>query len=492
MKRAFIIGVLFAAGSATAVPQQMVYEGYLTDLADRPFEGSITLELTLHPRSSGDETLWSEEIAGLEVRGGYFSLRIGERNPLPASLFEDDDLYLGIRVDGGEILPRAQLASVAFARRSGQADDVAGRNIHPNSVTIGDRVVIDENGRWLGDPTGLTGPRGEPGEIGPQGERGANGADGEPGVAGLNGENGAAGIIGERGATGETGAQGIRGAQGATGPPGATGERGAQGLVGERGPQGDRGIVGDRGVIGPAGAVGAQGTTGDRGAQGDLGPEGSRGLQGAEGATGVRGPTGATGAAGATGATGPVGARGAAGTSYVHWGIASCPGGAEMVYAGVAAGGAHNHGGSGANTLCLPNNPQHRDFHDSDHNGALVYGIEFETSSYGLSHLSGHQNRDAVCAVCWVPDRSHTLMIPGRYDCLQGWTEAYDGQLMASHYTQTKSEFVCVARNPTLAGSASNNNGGLWYPTEVECGSLNCGATGYRQNRELSCVVCTR
>lgn len=144
----------------------------------------------------GDETLWSEEIAGPEVRGGYFSLRIGERNPLPASLFDDDDLYLGILVDGGEIRPRAQLASVAFARRSGQAEDVAGRNVHPNSVTIGDRVVIDENGSWLGDPTGLTGPRGEPG---------------------VAGEKGAAGIIGERGATGETDAQGIRGAQGSTG-----------------------------------------------------------------------------------------------------------------------------------------------------------------------------------------------------------------------------------------------------------------------------------
>ena len=28
-----------------------------------------------------------------------------------------------------------------------------------------------------------------------------------------------------------------------------------------------------------------------------------------------------------------------------------------------------------------------------------------------------------------------------------------------------------------------------WYPTETECGTLDCGAT-YRQNRELTCAVC--
>ena len=56
-----------------------------------------------------------------------------------------------------------------------------GEDIHPNSVSINDTEVINSNGQWVGDPTGLRGPQGE------------QGAQGEPGVPGVAGEIGPAG-----------------------------------------------------------------------------------------------------------------------------------------------------------------------------------------------------------------------------------------------------------------------------------------------------------
>lgn len=44
------------------------------------------------------------------------------------------------------------------------ADDVFGKDINPASVPIGGTIpVIDSNGQWIGDPTGLIGPGGTPG-----------------------------------------------------------------------------------------------------------------------------------------------------------------------------------------------------------------------------------------------------------------------------------------------------------------------------------------
>src|SRR5512137_354553 len=63
-------------------------------------------------------------------------------------------------------------------------------------------VVIDSQGKWVGDPTGL---------IGPQGLQGVQGVKGETGDKG------------DKGATGDTGAAGAAGAMGAPGvqgPPG--------------------------------------------------------------------------------------------------------------------------------------------------------------------------------------------------------------------------------------------------------------------------------
>ena len=43
--------------------------------------------------------------------------------------------------------------------------DVLNKHIHLNRVSIGERLVIDENGQWVGDIAGLQGVPGEPGAI---------------------------------------------------------------------------------------------------------------------------------------------------------------------------------------------------------------------------------------------------------------------------------------------------------------------------------------
>lgn len=144
-------------------------------------------------------------------------------------------------------------------------------------VVDGYGVVINENGEWVGDPTGLAGPVGD---MGPQGEQGPVGPVGAAGPQGPQGIVGSAGADGPQGAQGPQGPQGPQGAMGAVGLVGADGDPGP---VGNQGPPGEQGAVGPKGVDGPQGAPGPQGPAGPAGPQGDQGGQGPMGPMGLTG-----------------------------------------------------------------------------------------------------------------------------------------------------------------------------------------------------------------
>ncbi|MDZ4846623.1 MAG: hypothetical protein SH857_13870 [Chitinophagales bacterium] len=178
---------------------------------------------------------------------------------------------------------------------------------------------------------------------------------------------------------------------------------------------------------------------------------------------------------------------------FTNWGRPDCPATSSLVYTGTVGGSSHDQSGSGFNTLCLSRTPNFVDFNDANHNGALIYGLEYEIGGYGVSNLGGvaassFQDREAECAVC-IATATTMLMVPGTVVCPSGWTQQYWGYLMSVHYSQWSTEFVCVHNSATLYGSTSNSNGDLWYPVEAEICALRAP---YIANRELTCSVCTK
>lgn len=178
--------------------------------------------------------------------------------------------------------------------------------------------------------------------------------------------------------------------------------------------------------------------------------------------------------------------------SYTRWGRNSCPDGADLIYKGFAASGYYNAGGI-SSALCLTDDPKFAigAVNDGDQNGAVLYGTEYETSGFGIASLKPLQDKDVPCAVC-LKQVSLTLMIPGTNQCPAGWHEEYEGYLMGPYYSYGRGEAVCVDINAeeSLLSSDANDNGNLWYPTEAQCGALPCPP--YANNRELSCVVCSK
>ncbi len=182
--------------------------------------------------------------------------------------------------------------------------------------------------------------------------------------------------------------------------------------------------------------------------------------------------------------------------SYIRWGRKTCPESASLIYKGYAASGAYNHMGGISSNVCLTDNPvfANEAVDDGNQDAALLYGTEYETASYGIEPLKGLHDFEAPCAVC-LKQAAVSLMIPGTTQCPADWNKEYEGYLMGTRYNQSSThEVACVDVDPEKVkesdSAATNENGNLWYPTEAECGALPCPP--YVQNRELSCVVCTK
>ncbi|XP_052768798.1 uncharacterized protein LOC128209031 [Mya arenaria] len=183
------------------------------------------------------------------------------------------------------------------------------------------------------------------------------------------------------------------------------------------------------------------------------------------------------------------------GSVYTRWGKSSCPGnGTETIYTGLVAGAHYTHTGGAANYLCLTQQPSWNKYNDEEQAGGLVYGAEYEFDLRSRSYFFGREitNEDPPCAVCRT-ERPTVIIIPGSRQCLDGWTMEYHGYLSSGYYGHAAAtEFVCLDVDPEIiSGGKSDNNGKLFYFTEVRCGSSSL-CPPYVNGRELSCVVCSK
>ena len=111
--------------------------------------------------------------------------------------------------------------------------------------------------------------------------------------------------------------------------------------------------------------------------------------------------------------------------------------GAELLYAGRAAGSFWTEQGGGANYLCLPEQPENSTYTAGSQGGrAYLYGAEYQTGG-GVDNGSFQSvyQHNVPRAVCYAPTREAVVMIPAQLTCPSSWTREYYGYLMANHNT---------------------------------------------------------
>lgn len=104
-------------------PRMINYQGVLRDDLGAYLQGAYDLTFSIYTNSDGDVMAWQEIQQDVQIDNGLFNVILGEYNPLTDSLWETDERWLGVAVEGSaEVLPRMRLTAVPWALRAAIAD----------------------------------------------------------------------------------------------------------------------------------------------------------------------------------------------------------------------------------------------------------------------------------------------------------------------------------------------------------------------------------
>ncbi|MDP3024507.1 MAG: tail fiber domain-containing protein [candidate division Zixibacteria bacterium] len=115
-----VVGLLFVCSLAYAeIPKMINFQGRLTDAGGKFVpDGNYSLIFRIYSDSTGGTDKWTEEQI-IAVSKGLFNAILGSITPIPDSIFNYLDTWLGIQVGADpEMSPRQRLSSVAYSYRS--------------------------------------------------------------------------------------------------------------------------------------------------------------------------------------------------------------------------------------------------------------------------------------------------------------------------------------------------------------------------------------
>lgn len=105
-----------------AVPNLIDYQGALTDAAGNPVSGQRDIRFAFYDAQEGGTLLWQEAQA-VGVQDGVYSTALGSVTAFPDDLWDNAQLWLGVKVgDDAELAPRARIVAVPYARKAHRAE----------------------------------------------------------------------------------------------------------------------------------------------------------------------------------------------------------------------------------------------------------------------------------------------------------------------------------------------------------------------------------
>ena len=144
---ASIIIMLLTPAALQAVPSVLHHQGRILLSDSEPLSGSAETTFTLYNAAVSGSAQWSETLT-LVYDNGYYTVELGTSSSFDMSIFNTNDLYLGITLtDHEEFSPRSKLTSVPYAFKAGS---VTGSVDAEDGLHIDGNLVIDSNGQWVG------------------------------------------------------------------------------------------------------------------------------------------------------------------------------------------------------------------------------------------------------------------------------------------------------------------------------------------------------
>ncbi len=125
MRRMFyvLIALVISCPPAFAgVPDLIDFQGSLVDNDGVPVTGTPTIQFALYSANTGGAAIWSETKVVM-LQDGVYSTQLGDLTPLTDDIWENAQLWLGIKVDADEeMTPRVRIVAVPYAMRAKVAE----------------------------------------------------------------------------------------------------------------------------------------------------------------------------------------------------------------------------------------------------------------------------------------------------------------------------------------------------------------------------------
>ncbi len=125
--------------SPNVSPSTISYQGTLSTASGDPVNGSVGMTFRLYNVSSGGSALWTETRTSgnaVPVSNGLFHVLLGNLTPIPASIWENTNVYLGVQIEGdnAELSPREMVGAVPVAM-------MATNIVIPDSSVTTDKIA---------------------------------------------------------------------------------------------------------------------------------------------------------------------------------------------------------------------------------------------------------------------------------------------------------------------------------------------------------------
>jgi len=128
-----------------SVPQLISYQGFLTDDAGQPIDGSRDIVFRIYALAYDSIVLWEETHAGVQVSAGDFAVHLGEFTPFPEGLFNTPERWLEIEIEGVFLSPRQRFTSVPYALNADKLDGYDSQEILAGQLPPGAIVWFPES-----------------------------------------------------------------------------------------------------------------------------------------------------------------------------------------------------------------------------------------------------------------------------------------------------------------------------------------------------------
>src|SRR3989337_76851 len=118
-----LVGLLVCASVYADIPKLINFQGRLTDAGGKFVpDGNYSLTFRIYTDSTGGSAKWTEAQV-VPVSKGLFNVILGSITPVPDSIFNYPNVWLGIQVAlDPEMTPRQRLSSLGYAYRGAKPD----------------------------------------------------------------------------------------------------------------------------------------------------------------------------------------------------------------------------------------------------------------------------------------------------------------------------------------------------------------------------------